>query len=191
MSGDLKWMEVLMDYESVKRKITRLCLTWGVPGQIDDVVQDVMELACLKKDYNPERSDLETYMVNHAKWLLLESFKKKTVEVAKEITDEPEESWQILSPIAEEVEIEYFPFWYKALWVSLTEVERECLTYMLVANKSGKKASYRAVGRVLGVNHVKAGKIVKEVKRKAGGALAWTRALDRLSDSWAEDGTFR
>ena len=191
MSEDLRWMEVLMDYQSVKNTITRLCLVWGVPGQIDDVVQEAMLQACMRRDYDPGRSDLETYIVNHAKWLLLESFKKEVKEVPREITDEPEEPWHVLSPVVEEVEIEHMPFWYKALWVSLTEQERECLSYVLLASSRGHRASYRELGKVLGVNHVKAGEILKEVRRKARKAIAWTKALDRLVDSWANAGTFR
>ena len=198
MSRDLMWMDPMLAVHlpSTELKIKRLCAVKGASHLYDDVLEHALFTACELGDYDPRRASLETYLVNHAKWYLGDRFRAKEVELPVEFTDDyAEEPWMVSSPSVDFVDPFEMdapvPCWYKPLWVSLTAQERDCLAYVLMSNADNKKVTYRDLGKLLGVSHVTAGKVLDSVRRKAKDTIQWTTALSALSNNWQQTGVFQ
>jgi hypothetical protein len=192
MSGDLSWMSVMLPLERVRVSIKKLCAIKGAYHLSDDVLSDVLAEACERNDWNPRRASFSTYLIELAKWNLMQRFRDMgnqiefPADIVDEFTDEPGQLLAPSVPFKDPFLDEYsLPRWYKALWDSLDDLERKALGYMLVCSDKGVKCTYRALGDVLECSHVKAGNVLAEIRRKAEESIAWTQASSAQADDWA------
>lgn len=203
MSEDrLEWMVMyLAIYRGeIEEKVRKMCAVKGCLHMYDDVLQHAMMVACEKEDYDPRRASFPTYVVNLAKWHLGEMlsgdywkhrhlFNERPVVFVDEYAEEegtyPSPSEQFNDPFDG---TDWLPFWYAATYHMLDERGKDCLAFMVSRYKRGY--TLKELGNHLGVSHTTAAAVRRDVVSEAKRSLKWTKALERLSEHWLENGTF-